>query len=46
MSSACVGIYIYIISHDCNGWFFIVIICRYGEISAGVGIFVIFPGYA
>ena len=46
MSSLCVGIYICIINHDCKGWFFIVIICRYGEISAGVGILVILPGYA
>jgi hypothetical protein len=46
MFSACDGIYMYIISHDCSGWFFISIICRYGEISAGVGIFEMFSGYA
>ena len=34
------------ISHGCRGWFFISNICRYGEISAGVGILVMFPGYA
>jgi hypothetical protein len=39
MSSAWDGMYICINSHDCNGWFLISIICRYGEISAGVGIF-------
>jgi hypothetical protein len=32
--------------NGCNGEFFILIICKYGEIIAGVGIFVIFPGYA
>lgn len=35
-----------IISHDCRGWFLISITCRYGEITAGVGIFVMLPGYA
>ena len=38
MSSTCDGMYICIISHDCSGWFFISIICKYGEISVGVGI--------
>ena len=33
-------------SHGCRGWFFISTICRYGEISTGVGILVMFPGYA
>ena len=33
-------------SHGCSGWFFISIICKYGEISAGVGILEMFPGYA
>ena len=46
ISSICVGMYMCIISQGCNGWFCIVIICKYGEISAGVGILVIFPGYA
>ena len=46
ISSICVGIYMCIISQGCKGWFFMVIICRYGEISAGVGILVMFPGYA
>ena len=34
-----------IINHGCRGWFFISIICRYSEISAGVEILVMFPGY-
>ena len=46
ISSSWDGIYMCIISHDCSGWLFISIICRYGDISAGVGIFVMFPGYA
>ena len=46
MSSKWDGIYMCRISHDCRGMFCICIICRYGEISAGVGILVIFPGYA
>ena len=46
MSSVCDGMYICIISHDCSGWFFNSIICRYGEISAGVVILEMFPGYA
>ena len=33
-------------SHDDSGWFFIAIICKYGDISAGVGIFVTLLGYA
>ena len=45
MSSMCVGMYMCIISQGCNGWFCIVIICKYGEISARVGILVIFPEY-
>ena len=45
-SSICVGMYMCIISQGCSGWFCIVIICKYGEISAGVGILVMFPGYA
>ena len=40
------GIYICRISHGRRGVFCICIICKYGEISAGVGILVIFPGYA
>ena len=35
-----------IISHERRGWFFNSIICRYGEISAGVGILTMLPGYA
>ena len=34
------------ISHGCSGVFCICIICRYGEISVGVGILVMLPGYA
>ena len=46
ISSSCDGIYMCVIDHDCSGWLFISIICRYGDIVAGVGIFVILPGYA
>ena len=35
-----------IINHGCRGWLFISIICRYGEIAAGVGNLVMLPGYA
>ncbi len=34
------------ISQGISGWLFILIICKYGEIFAGVGILVIFPGNA
>ena len=34
------------INHGCRGVFSICIICKYGEISAGVGILLIFLGYA
>ena len=43
MSSKCVGIYMWMINQGSSGWLFILIICRYGEIFAGVGIFVTFP---
>ena len=46
VSSTCVGIYKCIINHGRSGWLFIFIICKYGEIFAGVGILVIFPGDA
>ena len=46
MSSKWEGIYMCRISHGCSGAFCICMICRYGEILAGVGILVIFPGYA
>lgn len=46
VSSGCVGIYMFINSHGCKGWFFILIICRYGDMFAGVGILIMFPGYA
>ena len=45
-SSKCVGIYICMINHRVSGWLFICIICRYGEILAGVGILVTFFGNA
>ena len=35
-----------IISHGCKGWFFISMICRYGDIAAGVGILMMLPGNA
>jgi hypothetical protein len=35
-----------IINHGCRGWLFISIICKYGDISTGVGILVMLPGYA
>ena len=38
--------YMCIISHGCKGLLLIFIICKYGEISAGVGILVRLPGYA
>ena len=46
VSSRCVGIYMCMISQGVSGWLFIFIICRYGEMFAGVGILVIFPGNA
>jgi hypothetical protein len=46
MSSKWEGIYMCRINHGCSGVFSIFMICRYGEISTGVGILVIFPGYA
>ena len=45
VSSKWEGIYICRISHGCSGVFCICMICKYGEISAGVGILVIFLGY-
>ena len=45
VSLVCVGIYMCINNHGDSGWFFITIICKYGDISAGVGIFVTLPGY-
>ena len=38
--------YICIISHSCSGLFLICIICRYGDMFAGDGIFVMCPGNA
>ena len=31
--------------HDCRGRLFISIFCRYGEVSVGVGILLMLPGY-
>ena len=44
ISSMCEGIYRCIISHDCNEWFLMCRICKYGEICAEDGIFVMFLG--
>ena len=38
----CVDIYMCIINHSSEGWLLILIICKYGEIFAGVGNLVIF----
>ena len=46
MSSKCVGMYMWIISQGVSGWLFIFIICRYGDIFAGVGTLVMLPGNA
>ena len=46
VSSKCVGIYMYTISHGIEEWLFILIICKYGEMFVGVGILVTFPGNA
>ena len=43
VSSKYVGIYMWMISQGISGWLFIFIICRYGEILAGVGSLVTFP---
>ena len=43
VSFKCVGIYMCMISQSISGWLFIFIICRYGEILAGVEILVTFP---
>jgi hypothetical protein len=44
MSSLWVGIYKYIRKYVESRWFVSLIICRYGEMLAVVGILVIFPG--
>ena len=36
----------YIINHGCWGTSLMFIICKYGDISAGVGILMMLPGYA
>ena len=46
ISSKCVGMYMWMNSRGCNGWLFIHIIWRYGEMFIGVGILVILPGKA
>ena len=43
VSSKYVGMYMCTICHDNDGWLFIFIICKYGEMFAGVGILVTFP---
>ena len=43
VSSMCVGIYMCMINHGRSGWLFIFIICKYGDMFAGVGILVTFP---
>lgn len=45
-SSGCEGMCMCMISHGCNGRLFIFMSWRYGEIIAGVGIFVMLPGKA
>ena len=35
--------YTCIISQDCSGWFFMCIICKYGDMFIGDGIFVMLP---
>ena len=46
-SSLCDGMYVCIISQDCSGWFFnMCIICKYGDIFIGDGIFVMLLGNA
>ena len=46
VSSMCVGIYMCIISQGSSGWFFIFIICMYGEIFVGIEILATFLGNA
>ena len=42
----CRHIYMCMISHGKSGWLFIFIICKYGDMLAGVGILLTFPGKA
>ena len=44
ISSIWEGMYRCIINHSCNGWFFICMICKYGEMFVGDGILLMFPG--
>jgi hypothetical protein len=46
MSSMWVGMYKCIRKYEARGWLVILIICRYGDMSSVVGIFVIFLGNA
>ena len=46
MSSMYEGMYRRSMSHGCSGWFFMCIICRYGEMFTCDGIFVMFLGNA
>ena len=41
-----VGMYRFIVNHDWSEWFFIWIICKYGDMFAEVGILVIIFGKA
>ena len=45
-SSLSDGMYRCIISQDCKGWFLMCIICRYGNMFIGVGIFFMLLGNA
>ena len=44
ISSMWEGMYRCITNHGCSGWFFICMICKYGEMFAGDGILLMFPG--
>ena len=44
ISSIWKGMYRCITNHGCSGWFFICMICKYGEMFAGDGILLMFPG--
>ena len=46
MSSLCDGMYKCRIGHDCSGWFFTCMICKYGDMFVGEGILVMFLGNA
>ena len=46
ISSLCEGMYKCNISHGCSGWIFMCMICKYGEMFAEDGIFIMFRGNA